>query len=35
MTSVPFLIDKSALEKYGVIAAPESSHLVAFDALRN
>ncbi|MGH6774618.1 DUF1488 domain-containing protein [Brucella tritici] len=34
MTSVPFLIDKPALEKNGVIAATESSLLAAFDASR-
>jgi len=34
MTSVPFLIDKTALEKNGAIAATESSLLAAFDASR-
>ncbi|WP_273786712.1 DUF1488 family protein [Brucella intermedia] len=34
MTSVPFLIDKPALEKNGAIAAAESSLLAAFDASR-
>ncbi|MBA8840928.1 DUF1488 domain-containing protein [Ochrobactrum sp. RH2CCR150] len=34
MTSVPFLIDKTALEKSGTIAATESSLLAAFDASR-
>ncbi|MBB4095998.1 DUF1488 domain-containing protein [Ochrobactrum pecoris] len=34
MTSVPFLIDKTALEKNGVIAATELSLLTAFDASR-
>ncbi|MEJ5021536.1 DUF1488 domain-containing protein [Ochrobactrum vermis] len=34
MTSVPFLIDKTALEKNGSIAATESSLLAAFDASR-
>ena len=34
MTSVPFLIDKPALENNGAIAATESSLLAAFDASR-
>ncbi len=34
MTSVPFPIDKPALEKNGAIAATESSLLAAFDASR-
>ncbi|WP_122242068.1 DUF1488 family protein [Ochrobactrum sp. DDT2] len=34
MTPVPFLIDKTALEKNGVIAATELSLLTAFDASR-
>ncbi|HWD14320.1 MAG TPA: DUF1488 domain-containing protein [Pseudochrobactrum sp.] len=34
MTSVPFLIDKTALEKNGSIAATETSLLAAFDASR-
>ncbi len=34
MTTVPFLIDKTALEKNGVIAATELSLLAAFDASR-
>ncbi|PJO48951.1 DUF1488 domain-containing protein [Brucella pituitosa] len=34
MTSVPFLVEKTALEKNGAIAATESSLLAAFDASR-
>ncbi len=34
MTSVPFLIDKTALDKIGSISATESSLLAAFDASR-